>query len=68
MSDLVIKGATILDPSTGINEKKDLSVSRGKIEEVSNSISEGSALKVIDAFGMILPQALSISTRMSQTK
>ena len=54
MSDLVIKGATILDPSTGINEKRDLSVTEGKIEEVSNSISDGSALKVVDGSGMIL--------------
>ncbi len=66
MSDLVIKGATILDPSTGINEKKDLSVSRGKIEEVSNSISEGSALKVIDASGMILtPGFVDIHTHVA---
>ena len=54
MSDLVIKGATVLDPSTGMNEKKDLSVSKGKIEEISDSISDGGALKVIDASGMIL--------------
>src|SRR5579864_2065054 len=54
MDNVVIKGATLLDPSTSTNEKKDLSISNGKIEDVAGNISSGNARKVIDATGLIV--------------
>lgn len=54
MPDLVIKGAMLLDPSVGLNEKRDISVSLGKIDEITGSAPEGNALKVIDASGLIV--------------
>jgi dihydroorotase len=45
-------GGTVLDPSQGIYEKKDIAVSDGKVEEIGNRISAGN--KVIDATGLIV--------------
>ncbi len=54
MTDLLVKGGTLLDPSQGIYEKKDITISGGKVEEVSKKISEGNAQKVLDASGLIV--------------
>lgn len=54
MNDLVVKGATVLDPASGIYEKKDVVVSNGKIEDVREKISSGNARKEIAASGMVL--------------
>jgi len=53
MSDLVVKGATVLDPFQGIYEKKDIAISNGKIEDIAGQIS-GSGSKIIDASGLIV--------------
>ena len=54
MYDLVIKGGTLLDPSVGVYEKKDIAISGGKIDNINGKISEGSAHRVIDASGLIV--------------
>jgi dihydroorotase len=54
MSDLLITGATLLDPSQGIYEKKDISISGGKIEDIADRISGVNSKKVIDATGLIV--------------
>lgn len=53
MPDLLVKGGTLLDPSQGIYEKKDIVISGGKIEDISSKIPVGSR-KVIDTSGMIV--------------
>ena len=67
-TDLVIKGATLVDPSAGLfNEKKDVAVSAGKIEEIGDSISGSNALKVIDATGLVLtPGFVDIHTHVAR--
>ncbi len=44
----------LLDPSQGIYEKKDISISGGFVEETGERLSEANALKVLDASGMIV--------------
>lgn len=67
MPDLVIREATLLDPLVGLNEKRDISVSGGKIEEIAESISGGNALKVIDASGLIVsPGFVDIHTHVAR--
>ena len=38
--DLLIKNATVLDPSRDIHEKKDIGVASGKIRSIENSIPD----------------------------
>lgn len=52
MTDLVVKGGTLLDPSQQIFERKDIAISDGKVEDMRENISSGQ--KVIDASGMIV--------------
>jgi len=52
MTDLLVKGATLLDPSQRIYEKKDVAISDGKVEDIRQNISF--AKKVIDAEGLIV--------------
>ena len=52
--ELLVKGATLLDPALGIYEKKDLAIFDGKIRDVSEQISDANARRVIDASGLIV--------------
>jgi dihydroorotase len=52
--DLVVKDATLLDPSSGLYEKKDVAISDGKIEDISASISGSNSKRVVDASGSIV--------------
>jgi dihydroorotase len=64
--DLVITGGTLIDPAQGINEKKDIAVSRGKVVEVARSISSSSARRKIDATGKIVsPGFVDIHTHVA---
>ena len=51
MYDLVVKGGRLMDPAQGINEKKDVAISRGKVVDVASSISASGARRVVDASG-----------------
>jgi len=44
----------LLDPSQGIYEKKDVSVSIGNVEEIGERLTEANALRVLDVSGMIV--------------
>jgi dihydroorotase len=56
--DLVIKGGMIIDPASSVCEKKDLAITRGKIDDVAQKISDGNSRHVIDARGMIVTPGL----------
>lgn len=58
MYDLVIKGGVIVDPAQQINEKKDIAISGGRVEDVQTTISVGNAKKVLDASGMLVTPGL----------
>jgi dihydroorotase len=52
--DLLVKGGRLMDPSQGINEKKDVAISRGKVVQVASSISASKSRRVLDASGKIV--------------
>jgi dihydroorotase len=54
MAELLVKGGILLDPAQGIQEKKDIAISDGKIEDTSGNISDASAQRVIDASGLFV--------------
>ena len=54
----MIKGGTIVDPASGLFEKKDVAISNGSIEDVETRVSSGSSRRVIDADGMLVTPGL----------
>lgn len=58
MYDIVIKGGRLIDPSQGINDTRDIAVSRGKIADIDRQIEDAEAGKVIDARGKIVTPGL----------
>ncbi len=56
-----------MDPERGVNERKDIAVSRGRVAEVSSSISTSNARRVIDARGKIVsPGFVDIHTHVAR--
>ncbi len=58
MADLLIKDGTVIDPSQGIHDVRDIAVTSGKIERVERGLSEADAREVIDASGKIVTPGL----------
>ena len=56
--DIVIKNGTVIDPSQGIHEPKDVAISEGKIVDLRKGINGSNARFVIDASGMIVTPGL----------
>ncbi|MBI2506429.1 MAG: amidohydrolase/deacetylase family metallohydrolase [Candidatus Latescibacteria bacterium] len=53
MYDLILSGATVIDPAQGINEVREVAIAQGKIAAVEPRI-EGPARERIDLSGLIL--------------
>jgi dihydroorotase len=67
-SDVLISGGTVIDPSQGISEKKDVAVERGRVASIENHISHGSAGKVIDAKGLLVtPGLIDLHSHVART-
>ncbi len=64
MPSLLITGARIIDPATGLDEIGDVAISNGVIAEISprcahkSGLSESAAERIIDADGLILTPGL----------
>jgi len=56
--DLVIKNGTVIDPSRGLHEKRDVAVAGGKIVAVEPSIGDSDAFDVIEADGLLVTPGL----------
>ncbi|HYA21806.1 MAG TPA: amidohydrolase/deacetylase family metallohydrolase [Thermoproteota archaeon] len=56
--DLLVKGGTLVDPSQGIGEQRDVAVSDGKVAEIRRGLSTSSAKQVVDADGLIVAPGL----------
>ena len=54
MYDLLLKGGTILDPSQSIHQRMDLAITGNEISQLSPSIAETEATRVIDVAGKIV--------------
>jgi len=56
--DLLVKGGTLVDPSQGINEERDVAISDGRIAEIRKGLSASSAKQVVNADGLIVAPGL----------
>lgn len=56
--DLLIKGGTVVDPSQGINDVRDVAISDGKVAAVAAGISDSLAMQVVDATDLIVTPGL----------
>ncbi len=56
--DLLVKGGTLVDPSQGINEERDVAISDGKVAEIRRGLSISSAEQVVNADGRIVTPGL----------
>lgn len=56
--DLLIKGGHVIDPKNGINEVRDVAVSKGLIAAVAKNIPASDAARVVDAAGLYVTPGL----------
>ncbi len=56
--DLLIKGGTVIDPSQGIHEQRDVAILRDRIAALDRDIPATSAARVIDAGGQLITPGL----------
>ena len=56
--DLLIKSGTVVDPSQGLNARKDIALTAGKVAAVEDSIPADQAMEVLDATGLIVTPGL----------
>lgn len=66
--DLLIKGGRVIDPSQGLDGKRDILASGGKIREIGDKISsKGKDITVIDASGLIVcPGLIDMHTHLRE--
>ena len=58
MYDLLIKNGVVIDPSQGLHEKRDIAITKGKIESMEKDISSDKAREIIDAAEHIVTPGL----------
>jgi dihydroorotase len=58
MTDLLIKGGTVVDPSQGLHERLDVAVNAGEIVEIGPNLAEAGVTSVVDATGKIVTPGL----------
>ena len=56
--DLLVKSGTLIDPSQGLNEVRDVAFSAGKVAAVSQNIAVSEATEVVDAKGLVVTPGL----------
>ena len=56
--DLLIQGGTVVDPSQGLADRRDVAMARGKVAAVEPSIDAAEAAEVLDASGLIVTPGL----------
>ena len=58
MTDLLLKGGRVIDPSQGVNARMDVAVAGGVISDVAADIDPAGARRVIDARGCVVAPGL----------
>lgn len=58
MYDLLVKNGILIDAVLKVNERMDIAVSNGRVEDISPRISEGGSKHVVDATGMLVTPGL----------
>ena len=65
MTDLLLKGGRVLDPSQGIDAQMDVAVTKGAISQVAPDIAPGPETRVIDAAGkLVTPGLIDLHTHV----
>jgi len=57
MYDLIIRGGKVIDPSQGLEEKRDIAISGDRIVELGEDLASA-ARKVVEASGMMVTPGL----------
>ncbi|HRC84833.1 MAG TPA: amidohydrolase family protein, partial [Thermoanaerobaculia bacterium] len=55
---LLIRGGRLLDPSLGIDGRRDLLIEDGRVAEVAESIPVGAEVEVVEAAGLVVAPGL----------
>ena len=58
MYDIVLKGGTVVDPSTGLEGVQDIAAQDGKIAAIAPAIPDDEATRVIDVSGRVVTPGL----------
>src|ERR1043165_715432 len=58
MYDLLLTGGTVIDPSQGLNARRDVAVEKGLIARIDMSIDRTEATRVVDLPGTIITPGL----------
>ena len=58
MYDLLLKGGTVVDPSTGLNGVQDIAIEQGKIARIEAQIAPAEARRMIEVPGTIVTPGL----------
>ena len=58
MTDLLLKGGRVIDPSQGVNAQMDVAVAGGVVSEMAADIDPADARRVIDARGCVVAPGL----------
>ncbi len=58
MTDLLLKGGRVIDPSQGVNARMDVAVAGGVVSGMAADIDPAGALRVIDARGCVVAPGL----------
>ena len=65
MTDLILKGGRVIDPSQGIDARMDVAVANGAISEVAADIQPGAETRVIDVAGkLVTPGLIDLHTHV----
>jgi dihydroorotase len=56
--DLAITGGTVIDPASGLHERRDVGIAGGRVSAIEPHISGGDAAEVIDASGAFVVPGL----------
>ena len=63
--EILLKGGTVIDPQNGVNGKRDLAITNGRVAAVAESIPASDAQKVIDVTGLyVTPGLVDIHTHL----
>lgn len=56
--DLIIKNGTVIDPSQGLHDKRDVAIAGGRVAAIEPYISDGHASDAIEAEGLLVTPGL----------
>jgi len=62
MTDVLIKGGTVIDPAQGIHEILDVAITGGRVEKIAHDLPVAGVTEVIDASNKIVTPTSTAAT------